>query len=186
MFAPASGPASGTFAPDFEIGGTLTVGAYNGKPLTWRVLDMTDRRALVVAEDCVTVMAYNEWVDTNRDGGNDTKDRIFLLSIDEADKYFSDDADRIAKYDWSDDDITRVARNYEALGLGMKEDMISRLSDYLSDDPYMTWWWLRSLSDIISAAYVGSDGGIAKLLIGEVYLERGAVRPALYVSILKP
>ena len=32
-------------------------------------------------------------------GGNDTEDNIFLLSIDEANKYFKSDDERIANYD---------------------------------------------------------------------------------------
>jgi len=41
--------------------------------------------------------ADNEVYGTN--GGNDTVDKIFLLSLDEAERYFKDDADRIADYD---------------------------------------------------------------------------------------
>ena len=33
------------------------------------------------------------------DGGNDTVDKIFLLSVEEAEKYFKDDADRVAYYE---------------------------------------------------------------------------------------
>ena len=36
----------------------------------------------------------------NTPGGNDTDDRIFLLSIDEAEKYFKDDTDRTAGIWW--------------------------------------------------------------------------------------
>lgn len=42
------------------------------------------------------VNPYNSWYGT--EGENDTKDKVFLLSGDEANEYFSSDNDRIAKY----------------------------------------------------------------------------------------
>jgi hypothetical protein len=36
----------------------------------------------------------------NTSGGNDTVDKIFLLSIDEADKYFSNDSSRVVLDNW--------------------------------------------------------------------------------------
>ena len=41
-------------------------------------------------------------------GGNDTDDKIFLLSIDEANQYFSSDNDRIAKNYKGEDDNWRL------------------------------------------------------------------------------
>jgi hypothetical protein len=180
----------------FQIGGTLTIGSYNGKPITWRILDTADGRFLVIAEDCVTVMAYNKWVDfkdvactwetsslrrwlngdfysaaftenekemiaeaviSNPDnaeygmeGGNDTTECVFLLSIDEVKEYFGGDEDRIAEYEGKP-----------------------------------AQWWLRFLGSFyILAAAVSADGrpnydGIS------VHYEDGAVRLALYVSIPK-
>ena len=64
-------------------------------------------------------------------GGNDTEDNIFLLSIDEANKYFKSDDERIANYDgeaawwWlrspgnNDDDAAYVSRDGNVYNYGI-------------------------------------------------------------------
>ena len=92
------------------------------------------------------------------EGGEDTEDRIFLLSLEEAEMYFEDDEDRRAfptEY--------AIARNVwvrEKTG---------------------TVWWLRSPGSISNiAAEVGTDGA----LIGYYVNYSGfAVRPALRLII---
>ena len=58
-------------------------------------------------------------------GGNDTTDRIFLLSIEEAEQYFVDDESRKC---WP----TAYAKN------------IGAFASDLSSDTLGAWWWLRS------------------------------------------
>ena len=92
-------------------------------------------------------------------GGNPTVDKVFLLSIDEAEKYFSSDGDRVC---------TATAH--------AKDQGVSTGSN---DGCY---WWLRSPGNGSGdAAGVDSDGFIFALgwrVNGDVL----AVRPALWVN----
>jgi hypothetical protein len=56
----------------------------------------TDSRERIVAANVVN--QDNPYHGTPTLGGNNTIDKVFLLSIDEANRYFMDDADRVACY----------------------------------------------------------------------------------------
>ena len=103
-------------------------------------------------------------------GGNNTQDRIFLLSYAEANKYFN------VTYDNSNNAESRVAPTAYAVKNGARTD-----SRYQTADGDSTGWWLRSPGpDQSNACLVGglgslclarrSDGGIC-------------VRPAMWVDI---
>lgn len=124
----------------------------------------------------------NPWFDTI--GGNDTEDRIFLLSIDEAVcKYFGDSSENLripkGKYKYW---FTRKDANNE-----------KRAAEYLG---YLWWWWLRSPGrKQVKTAYVHGDGNIGIQgnsalncnLSGVYHPEnndvRGGVRPALWMKL---
>ena len=100
-------------------------------------------------------------------GGNTTQDRVFALSIDEAEKYFGSDEDRMAaptKYAiktgaWTSDEYSLPTR--EKTG----------------------WWWLRSPGDIgYDAAYVGSSGYVLQNG-ADVDRNYGCVRPAFWLNL---
>ena len=92
-------------------------------------------------------------------GGNDTEDKVFLLSEKEAETLFSNEEERIAK-------ATEYA---EKSGV--------------YDEEKGAWWWLRSPGDISSsAAEVYSDGWVSR--DGD-YVDGSSdgVRPALYLNL---
>ena len=93
-------------------------------------------------------------------GGNDTEDKVFLLSEKEAETLFSNDDERIAK-------VTGYA---EKSGVYVNEEKVA-------------WWWLRSPGRYSSsAAVVGSDGWV----YGDGSIVSGAydgVRPALHLNL---
>ena len=94
------------------------------------------------------------------EGGYDTDDQVFLLSIDEANKYFASDAARITK-------PTAYANSNGAL----------------KDDRGNCWWWLRSPgNDQTGAAGVGGSGVVRSLgsIVNNV---TRAIRPALWVNL---
>jgi len=91
-------------------------------------------------------------------GGNKTTDRVFLLSISEAQKYFSSDSERLAK-----------------------PTAYAIVNGAYEDDGYC-FWWLRSPGRGSRAACVDPDGSV--LDYGDdVYVDYGAVRPALWIDI---
>jgi len=106
----------------------------------------------------VTVIAEDNPKGT--DAGSDTRDKVFLLSISEANKYFSSDSERIC-----------YATSY-AIAQGAKK----------SYNAYC--WWLRTPGSIHGqyAAYVYSDGSVHD--VGNSVLTYGfAVRPALWIEL---
>ena len=92
-------------------------------------------------------------------GGNDTEDKVFLLSEKEAETLFSDEEERIAK-------ATEYA---EKSGV--------------YDEEKGAWWWLRSPGfGSRGAAEVDSDGWVYR--VGNlVYIRPDGVRPALYLNL---
>jgi len=116
----------------------------------------------------VTVKASNNpWHGT--DGGNDTSDNVFLLSVEELVNFFGDgsELDTIDVDGYIDDQFNeaRVAVNEE------------------TGTP--SWWWLRSpAGESIHAARVSSAGDILLYTIGgEINANEGGVRPALWLDL---
>ncbi len=99
--------------------------------------------------------------DLDTEGGNDTEDRIFLLSIAEALRYFGDDTARVVF-------ATRGAMYNGA---------------WIKGNTGAGWWWLRSPGLVsFDAAGILPDGSVSK--DGSfVDFTRGAVRPALWIGL---
>ena len=117
-------------------------------------------------------------------GGDDTVDKIFLLSIEEVVcKYFGDSSENLQipngkyKYWFTRKDVNNA----------------KRISAYLG---YIWWWWLRSPGrKQFKAVYVHGDGNIGiqgnnalKCNLSGVYHPvnndvRGGVRPALWMKL---
>lgn len=172
----------------------------------WRVLDVQDGRALLLAEEILEERRYhsertsvawetcelrgylngeflrsfrgqeqsrimqiehttadNPWYGIS--GGGSTVDRVFLLSIEEAVKYFGDSGQlQNPQYDWWINDQYNSERTTK---YGDKE----------------AWWWLRSpgINDY-TAASVDYDGDL--ILCGSgVCNEEGGVRPVLWLKL---
>ena len=94
------------------------------------------------------------------DPGKDTFDRIFLLSINEAERFFASDSARQIK-------STAYAKTR---------------GGYTNDNGY-SWWWLRSPGkDSNNAANINS-GGSVNYYGSMVYREPGVVRPVLWINL---
>jgi len=118
----------------------------------------------------------NQWYGIN--GGNDTLDNIFVLSLEEVDRYFGNSGDylhsRRKKYEegkWISDDRGWILSNAH------DDTRVAKYSGLAS------LWWLRTpgYSDC-TVAYVGTPGYIP--LNGDrVCIGRGGVRPALWMIL---
>jgi hypothetical protein len=110
----------------------------------------------------------NLWYGTG--DGNSTQDKIFLLNLNEVDKYFGNSGD------------------YESGGEGYGGSFCNEYDgDRQAKDAESKFspWWLRSTGDRgTCAAYVGSDGGVS---VTGAYADEcgGGVRPALWLDLTK-
>ncbi|MDR1537836.1 MAG: DUF6273 domain-containing protein [Clostridiales bacterium] len=81
----------------------------------------------------------------NVGGGATTKDKVFLLSIDEAAKYFSGDDSRVVKVNFTEQQIAGIAQDLanrsNAKYTVTSADAISELTSY---NGTTDWWWLRT------------------------------------------
>ena len=93
-------------------------------------------------------------------GGNDTEDKVFLLSEKEAETLFSNKEERIAK-------ATEYAQKS---GVYVNEEKAA-------------WWWLRSPGDDSDSAAVVPDSGGVGRNGDDVYRDDVGVRPALYLNV---
>lgn len=110
---------------------------------------------------CDTYLQNPDNPEYGTDGGSNTTDKVFLLSIDEATRYFASGKERMAE-----------ATDYA------KEQGI-----YVSGRNGNSWWWLRSLGRNNSdAAYVDIGGSLRNY---GSYANDGesGVRPAMWVNI---
>ena len=110
--------------------------------------------------------------DTN--GGNNTQDKIFLLSYTEANKYFGA---QYYKVYGSDKNIkSRVSPTAYAIKQGAHS-----LSQYRTADGASAGWWLRSPGSQQNwAIFVGLDGSVNS---GAVTYDCWCVRPVLWINL---
>ena len=120
----------------------------------------------------------NEWYKTP--GGEDTEDRIFLLSMEEVTcKYFGDSSAK----------LYNKGKN-QRYWFERKDENNSKRSAKAADCEWNSWWWLRSPGRVsVKAVYVHGNGDIGiqgnNILKGNVadgYCT-GGVRPALWLNV---
>ena len=111
---------------------------------------------------------YSGW---NIKGGNNTQDKVFLLSYAEANRYFG------VTFTDGGNTKSRVAPTSYAVqqGVGINDDLET------ADSKAACWWWLRSPGFLrMSAAGVSGDGSLSDRIIDD---SSGCVRPALWISL---
>lgn len=104
----------------------------------------------------------------NTIGGNFTRDKIFLLSIDDAIKYFGYSGQLKGGEQnsghWIDDRYNSLRIAYDHHGKAC-------------------WWWLRSPGNSSSNAMSVSIDGAIRLAGGNVNTDSGGIRPALWLNL---
>ena len=111
---------------------------------------------------------YSGW---STSSGNNTQDKVFLLSYAEANKYFG------VTYDNSSNTKSRVAPTAYAIAQGAW----TSYSNKTTDSTYTGWWWLRSpgtYQDYAAIVYF-----VGSLDFNYVDSDSGSVRPALWVNL---
>ena len=107
--------------------------------------------------------------DTN--GGNNTQDKIFLLSYAEANKYLG--------VTW--EDSNNMKSRVTPTAYALKAGAWTNDSYTTADGEKAGWWWLRSPGDYQRfAAVVHTDGSLDSSHVSAV---GGCVRPALWINL---
>ena len=120
-------------------------------------------------------------------GGPATKDKVFLLSYDEAGKYFSSDSARVAKINFTQTQIESIAKALsERAGPSYSityDDAVSELASY---NGTTDWWWLRTSGRELTRAAAVSYSGELYAVGNEVEEGFGGLRPVIWIDISKP
>ena len=110
-------------------------------------------------------------------GGNDTADKVFVLSLGEVERYFGVAEDNCSVWVVATPElaVAKVTAYADVRGAYVSETESTAGNG---------WWWLRSpgSDDGISAAYVDRDGDVS--LIGRIVVTSPcAARPALWLNL---
>ena len=159
--------------------------------IEWLVLDTDDNKILIISRYALDCQKYNssftdvtwetcslnQWLNSTfintafsteeqeMISGNDTTDKVFLLSVNEANQYFESDEERKC-----------VPTEYA------KAQGVLTIEGYTLNGEATCWWWLRSPGAGRSvAADVGIDGSISTFGYDVNYYAYG-IRPALWIS----
>ena len=129
----------------------------------------TDKARIVETQ---VINNSNTWCGTK--GGNDTTDKVFLLSLEEVVKYFGDSGQLANKKHpdnawWGFSDQYSKAR--------------TAVSITITGETSRSWWWLRSPGSSNTDAVFVSIGGVISVLGGYVDKKNGGVRPAMWINI---
>lgn len=128
-------------------------------------LNGTFFKAAFSAQEQKAVMATTLQNDNNSRfgtrGGSDTKDKVFLLSLDEVGRYLGGNLERLCM-------LTRYAKARGA---------------YQNNDTGAGWWWLRSPGDEQARAASVSSKSPVDAVGNGVNVKGGLVRPAIWVNI---
>lgn len=120
----------------------------------------------------------NQWYGSK--GGVDTRDNIFLLSLEEVCQYFGDSLSK----------LQNRGKN-QRYWFERKDENNSKRLARLQDKEWSWWWWLRSPGRVnVKAVYIfGTDGNIGiqgnNILKGNISDGKctGGVRPALWIKL---
>ncbi len=135
----------------------------------------TDRARIVPV---VNKNLDNQWYGTK--GGEDTEDRVFLLSMEEVVcRYFGDSSEKLHN-----------PGKKQRYWFERKDANNGKRTAWLEAGGGIWWWWLRSPGRVgVKAVYVHGDGNIGiqgnNILIGNLADGRctGGVRPALWMRL---
>ena len=148
---------------------TCTLRAWLNDDFLNKAFDAEEQSAILTTEvDNSDAQGYSGWITS---GGNNTQDKIFLLSCMEANRYLG-----VAFGDRSNT-LSRVAPTEYAIENGAWfEDKYQT-----ADDKLTGWWWLRSPGDTQDyAAFVNCVGS---LYCDSVIDSSEVVRPAFWLNL---
>lgn len=109
------------------------------------------------------------------DSGNDTTDKVFLLSITEAEKYFPDD-------DVKRCTLTEYSKAVRKENEKNSNKSIGGVLSHLLGKTDTVGWWLRTPGSQYDAAAINNDGSV-DFSGSSVTNNLGGVRPAMWINL---
>ncbi|MGN0803720.1 MAG: DUF6273 domain-containing protein [Candidatus Faecivicinus sp.] len=169
----------------YAVGGTVTMGSWDGRPIRWRVADARGKLRLLLAEDAFLQRPYN---DLRVDVSWKTSTLRRWLNGEFLDAAFTRE-ERAAVIAGRVDN----PRNPKFFTQGGAPSMdkvfiltLEEIEKYLpaqQERALGRWWWVRMPGcNLLSAVSVCEDGSIYDIGINVNY-ESGGVRPALWVLL---
>ncbi len=159
---------------------------YNEKPtsITWEKCTLRKwlnqdflNKAFIATEQSAILLTnvnnswsqgYNIW---SSNGGNNTRDMIFLLSYAEANKYFG----------VTQEDTKNMKSRVEPTAYALKNGAWTITGNMTADGTVAGCWWLRSPGySNYGAAYVYNNGSLSFISVGNVDV---VVRPAFWLNL---
>ena len=127
----------------------------------------------------LNINADNQWYGIK--GGVDTRDRIFLLSMEEVVcKYFGDSSEKLYS----------PGKNQRYWFQRKDQNNMRRIARLEADKDQVWWWWTRTPGRVsVKAVYIHGDGNIGiqgnNILKGNISDGKctGGVRPALWLKL---
>ncbi len=134
-----------------------------------RAFDSNEQQAILMTDvDSGASQCYSAW---DTDGGNDTQDKVFLLSYAEAYKYFS----------VTEEDGDNAAARVAPTEFAKANDAYTNLNYTTEDGETAGYWWLRSPgSQQNYAALVDPSGALFTSHVDEL---NSCIRPAIWVDM---
>ena len=169
----------------YHVGNKVTFGEWEGKPIVWRVMEAQGQLRLLLADEILTHLPYNnQYIDSYWNTCSLRK----WLNQDFAQKCFTL-RERMSMIN------TRVKNRsnpkWESAGGPMTVDKVFipdiEEAEHFLPDPedreLGSWWWLRNPgSSLLSVACVYTDGTIYDYGINNSF-EDGGVRPMMWIRI---
>ena len=123
------------------------------------------------------------------EGGNDTEDHVFLLSLEEIIEYYNIDAGELGDETSIVEMVQELKARYSQSAVEECHQICINLGWSEADwkgynsDAATCWWWLRSPGEYSDeAVIVGNDGSL--FVYGQyVNTSQGAVRPAMWINL---
>jgi hypothetical protein len=191
----------------------LEFGNWYGQPIKWIVLASENNKMLIISMDSLIVKPFNEktepadwknctlrhWLNCEfmntafsseekakiLPTTSETADCVFLLSCQEAEKYFAHSEDRVAFYTWTKEDIESCIKIITDVLHYQKKSWNDRTlfeESYLNKRVECEWWLRTTGGDSTKAMRVMHNGTIHKE--GDTVTKVvGYVRPAIWVNV---
>ena len=140
-----------------------------------------------VEQDCIinTTVTNDDNPEYGTEGGNTTEDKVFILDLNEAEKYFENDDPNTDERHLGAS-ASRACRPVRAIN----EEVWTYIwaeDEPVDDQRYQgsCWWWLRSPGESSDFAAFVSSFGIIRYNGRDVVTQKSSVRPALWLDLAK-